>query len=127
MGMHLALTQGVFARIVADFVPVDLRGTGFGIFDLARGLAFVIANMIAGWWCEPRAHLRHSSAPQPMRRSLVRPSFRHPAAQVIGSVIDRSPREKSKESGQCEGKTGVVIRKKQRGISAEVQVKLRGR
>ena len=49
-GMHLALTQGVFAKIVADFVPVDLRGTGFGIFDLARGVGFVIANLVAGWW-----------------------------------------------------------------------------
>jgi MFS family permease len=48
--MHLALTQGVFAKIVADFVPLDLRGTGFGMFDLARGIAFVIANVIAGWW-----------------------------------------------------------------------------
>jgi len=49
-GVHLALTQGVFAKIVADFVPTDLRGTGFGIFDLARGFGFVIANVIAGWW-----------------------------------------------------------------------------
>ena len=49
-GVHMALTQGVFAKIVADFVPIDLRGTGFGIFDLARGLGFVIANVIAGWW-----------------------------------------------------------------------------
>jgi MFS family permease len=49
-GVHLALTQGVFSKIVADFVPTDLRGTGFGIFDLARGVAFVIANVIAGWW-----------------------------------------------------------------------------
>jgi hypothetical protein len=23
---------------------------GFGIFDLARGFGFVIANVIAGWW-----------------------------------------------------------------------------
>ena len=49
-GVHLALTQGVFSKIVADFVPLDLRGTGFAIFDLARGVAFVIANVIAGWW-----------------------------------------------------------------------------
>ena len=49
-GVHMALTQGVFAKIVADFVPTDLRGTGFGIFDLARGLGFIIANVIAGWW-----------------------------------------------------------------------------
>jgi MFS family permease len=49
-GFHLALTQGVFAKIVADNVPRDLRGTGFGIFDLARGVGFVIANVVAGWW-----------------------------------------------------------------------------
>jgi len=49
-GVHLALTQGVFAKVVADFVPTDLRATGFAIFDLARGFGFVIANVIAGWW-----------------------------------------------------------------------------
>ncbi|MGZ5563879.1 MAG: MFS transporter [Chthoniobacterales bacterium] len=49
-GLHLAFIQGVFAKIVADFVPPDLRATGFGIFDLARGVGFVIANVVAGWW-----------------------------------------------------------------------------
>ena len=49
-GCHLALTQGVFSKVVADFTPLDLRGTGFGIFDLARGLAFVIANIVAGYF-----------------------------------------------------------------------------
>jgi MFS family permease len=49
-GCHLALTQGVFSKIIAKHTPVDLRGTGFGIFDLARGVAFVIANTIAGYW-----------------------------------------------------------------------------
>jgi MFS family permease len=48
-GCHLALTQGVFAKIIAEVTPLDLRGTGFGVFDLARGLAFVIANTIAGY------------------------------------------------------------------------------
>jgi hypothetical protein len=46
----MALTQGVFAKIVAENVPVKLRATVFGIFDLARGAAFVIANMVAGYW-----------------------------------------------------------------------------
>jgi len=49
-GCHLALTQGVFAKIVAEFTPPDLRGTGFAIFDLGRGTAFVIANTVAGYW-----------------------------------------------------------------------------
>ena len=51
-GCHLALTQGVFAKVIAEFTPMDLRGTGFGLFDLARGIAFVIANTIAGSWWE---------------------------------------------------------------------------
>jgi MFS family permease len=49
-GLHMAFTQGVFSKVVADFAPIELRGTGFGIFDLARGVAFVVANIIAGWW-----------------------------------------------------------------------------
>jgi MFS family permease len=49
-GCHLALTQGVFAKIIAEFTPSDLRGTGFAVFDLGRGLAFVIANTVAGYW-----------------------------------------------------------------------------
>ena len=48
-GCHLALTQGVFSKVVAQFTPSDLRGTGFAIFDLGRGIAFVVANMIAGF------------------------------------------------------------------------------
>ena len=49
-GCHLALTQGVFAKIIAEFTPSDLRGTGFAVFDLGRGIAFVIANTVAGYW-----------------------------------------------------------------------------
>ena len=49
-GCHLALTQGVFAKVIAEFTPSDLRGTGFAIFDLGRGIAFVIANTVAGYW-----------------------------------------------------------------------------
>ena len=57
-GCHLALTQGVFSKIVAEFTPSDLRGTGFAVFDLGRGIAFVIANIVAGYWwkaCGPPA------------------------------------------------------------------------
>lgn len=49
-GLHMALTQGVFSKIVAENVPMELRASAFGIFDLARGAAFVIANVIAGYW-----------------------------------------------------------------------------
>ena len=49
-GLHMALTQGVFSKIVAENVPMELRATAFGMFDLARGAAFVIANIVAGYW-----------------------------------------------------------------------------
>lgn len=47
-GLHMALTQGLFAKLVADTVPADLRGSGFGLFNLASGLALLLASAIAG-------------------------------------------------------------------------------
>jgi MFS family permease len=48
-GAHLALTQGVFAKLVADFAPERLRASAFGIFNLLTGLALLIASVIAGF------------------------------------------------------------------------------
>jgi MFS family permease len=47
-GVHMALTQGLFAALVADTCPDRLRGTGFGLFSLASGLAILFASVIAG-------------------------------------------------------------------------------
>lgn len=47
-GLHMGLTQGLLATLVADTSPVDLRGTAFGIFNLAGGVAMLIASIIAG-------------------------------------------------------------------------------
>ncbi len=47
-GLHMGLTQGVLAAMVAQTTPPDLRGTGFGIFNLATGLALLLASPIAG-------------------------------------------------------------------------------
>ncbi len=41
VGLHLALTQGVLATLVADMVPRKLRGTAFGIFHLVSGIAML--------------------------------------------------------------------------------------
>jgi hypothetical protein len=52
----MALTQGLLAKQVADTVPADLRGTGFGVFNLVSGMALLLASVIAGalWqWCGP--------------------------------------------------------------------------
>jgi MFS family permease len=47
-GMHMGLTQGLFAKLVADTAPDALRGTAFGIFNLVTGMALLMASAIAG-------------------------------------------------------------------------------
>jgi len=47
-GLHMALTQGLLAKLVADSAPVSLRGTAFGIFHLVSGGALLLASAIAG-------------------------------------------------------------------------------
>jgi MFS family permease len=47
-GMHMGLTQGLFAKLVADAVPAELRGTAFGLFNLATGGALLVASVVAG-------------------------------------------------------------------------------
>ncbi len=47
-GLHMGLTQGLLAALVADTAPEDLRGTAFGIFNLAGGIAMLLASVIAG-------------------------------------------------------------------------------
>lgn len=47
-GAHMALTQGLFAKLVANNVPDRLRGSAFGLFNLASGFAALAASVIAG-------------------------------------------------------------------------------
>ena len=47
-GLHMAMTQGLLATMVADTAPVDLRGTAFGMFNLVSGLAMLLASALAG-------------------------------------------------------------------------------
>ncbi len=47
-GMSMGFTQGAFAALVADTVPDNHRGTGFGMLNLATGLATLAASLIAG-------------------------------------------------------------------------------
>lgn len=48
-GLHMAMTQGLLAAMVADTAPPALRGTAFGVFNLASGIALLIASALAGW------------------------------------------------------------------------------
>ncbi|NTV96119.1 MAG: MFS transporter [Thiobacillus sp.] len=47
-GLHLGLTQGLLARMVADTAPIDLRGTAYGFFNLVAGLAMLLSSALAG-------------------------------------------------------------------------------
>jgi len=47
-GLHMGLTQGVLAALVADTAPTALRGTAFGVFNLVSGLALLLASLVAG-------------------------------------------------------------------------------
>lgn len=47
-GLHMGLTQGLLATLVADTAPEDLRGTAFGVSNLAGGIAMLAASVVAG-------------------------------------------------------------------------------
>jgi MFS family permease len=47
-GLHMGFTQGVLAAMVAHTAPVELRGTAFGVFNLASGIAMLVASALAG-------------------------------------------------------------------------------
>jgi MFS family permease len=48
-GLHMAMTQGLLAAMVADTAPADLRGTAYGFFNLLSGVAMLVASGLAGW------------------------------------------------------------------------------
>jgi len=48
-GLHMGMTQGLLATMVADTAPADLRGTAYGFFNLTSGLAMLIASVLAGF------------------------------------------------------------------------------
>ena len=48
-GAHMALTQGIFARMIADSAPEHLRATSFGAFWFVSGLGGLFASLGAGW------------------------------------------------------------------------------
>lgn len=47
-GLHMAMTQGLLATMVAAAAPTDLRGTAFGLFNLVSGVAMLLASALAG-------------------------------------------------------------------------------
>jgi MFS family permease len=48
-GGHMALTQGIFARMIADAAPESQRATSFGAFFFASGVSALLASLGAGY------------------------------------------------------------------------------
>ena len=47
-GLHMAMTQGLLAAMVADTAPVALRGTAYGWFNLVSGVAMLLSGAASG-------------------------------------------------------------------------------
>jgi len=47
-GLHMGLTQGTLAALVADTCPPDRRGSAYGLFNLFSAIALLLASTIAG-------------------------------------------------------------------------------
>lgn len=48
-GLHMGMTQGLLAAVVAEAAPPPVRATAFGFFHLVSGIALFIASALAGW------------------------------------------------------------------------------
>ncbi len=48
-GLHMGMTQGLLSAMVSNAAPSYLRGTAFGLFNLASGVALLISSALAGW------------------------------------------------------------------------------
>ncbi|MES2147713.1 MAG: MFS transporter, partial [Pseudomonadota bacterium] len=48
-GAHMALTQGIFSRMIADSAPDDQRATAFGAFWFVSGIGSLLASLGAGF------------------------------------------------------------------------------
>jgi MFS family permease len=48
-GLHMGMTQGLLAALIARSAPTDLLGTAYGMFNLSSGLAMLVASATAGW------------------------------------------------------------------------------
>jgi MFS family permease len=47
-GCQMGIAQNIFASLIADFIPEDLRGTGFGIYYILQGFAVIVGGYAFG-------------------------------------------------------------------------------
>jgi MFS family permease len=65
-GLHMGCTQGILAAMIAEVAPKELKGTAFGLFNLASGLFMLLVSFIAGGLWD-----RYGSGNNLLRRSGI--------------------------------------------------------
>jgi MFS family permease len=48
-GLHMGLSQGLLATLIADTTPEAWRGTAFGMFNFISGFVLLAASALAGY------------------------------------------------------------------------------
>lgn len=48
-GTHEGITDSMFASLISDYIPKELRGTGFGLYSLLSSVSMIFASIIAGY------------------------------------------------------------------------------
>ena len=66
-GLHMGCTQGILAAMIAEVTPPELKGTAFGLFNLASGLCMLLASLIAGGLWEAYGRQLRSASDQAFR------------------------------------------------------------
>jgi MFS family permease len=55
-GLYFGLTEGVEKALVADLVPAASRGSAYGLYNTAIGVAALPASLLTGWLWETFGH-----------------------------------------------------------------------
>ncbi len=93
-GLHLGLSKGVLAALVAAAAPPALRATAFGVFNLVAGGVLLLGNGLAGL-------LWHLAGP--MTTFLVAAAAALAAMGAAGMLIERPPRREPDASDVSPG------------------------
>lgn len=56
-GVHMGLTEGLLSALTAEYAPHALRGTAFGVVNLARGMMLLVASVLAGALWSAHGHV----------------------------------------------------------------------
>ena len=117
-GLHMGLTQGGLSTLVADTAPKPLRGTAFGVFNLASGLALLVGSVVAGLLWDVQRAVRHLPRGRRLRRGhAARPAVGEACASHSMNRVEASAATPAISSDTC-GLTTPSSSAKSRGAAA---------